>query len=146
MTRQELISSPGYWEEKIHADLFHQINAYMEHHGLSRTDLAARLGVSRSYVTQVLNGYSDHRISKLVDLALHIGQVPLLQFRSLNRVLHEDQVGHCRAQDQPSRSIRTVLPAAFPALDMQDDWVATTPLTKAVHYRAETLTNPFALQ
>ena len=41
---------------------------------LNRSQLAKKLGVTKGYITQVLNGDFDHRISKLVDLSLAINK------------------------------------------------------------------------
>ncbi len=48
----------------------------MESENINRTQLAERLGVSKGYVSQLLNGDFDHRLSKLVELALAFGYVP----------------------------------------------------------------------
>lgn len=52
----------------------------MEDNRINRTELAKRLGVSKGYISQVLNGDFDHRISKLVELALFIGYYPHITF------------------------------------------------------------------
>jgi transcriptional regulator with XRE-family HTH domain len=57
----------------------------MEREGINRTQLAEHLGVSKGYVSQLLNGNFDHKISKLVELALAIGLCPKLEL-----VLPED--------------------------------------------------------
>lgn len=91
MTRQELLSSSGYWEEKIQMDLCSEIQKYIDAEGITRAQLAERIGVTKSYISQVMSGNTDHRISKLVDLALSIGMVPLIHYKSLNSVLVEDE-------------------------------------------------------
>ncbi len=84
MKREELISSREYWVAKIQLDLFNQIENYMTENQLSRTQLAEKLGVTKGYVSQILNGDFDHKISKLVDLALTIGKVPNIDYVDLN--------------------------------------------------------------
>ncbi len=87
MQRDELLKSREYWITKIQIDLFNQIEQYMKTHGLNRTQLAQQLGVSKGYITQVLNGDYDHRISKLVELSLAIGMVPEIQFKSTDEYI-----------------------------------------------------------
>lgn len=91
MTRNELVSSREYWISKIQLDLFNQIENYMTQHQLSRTQLAEKLGVTKGYVSQILNGDFDHKISKLVELALAIGLVPMVQYKPLKEVLFENK-------------------------------------------------------
>lgn len=80
MTREELITSREYWITKIQLDLFSQLKSYMHANNLSQSQLAEQLGVTKGYISQVLNGDFDHRISKLVDLALAIGYVPVITY------------------------------------------------------------------
>lgn len=90
MKREELISSKEYWLSKIQIDLFNEVNHFMEKNGLNRTQLAEILGVSKGYVSQIMNGDSDHRLSKLVELSLAIGLVPNLNFEELDKVVNKD--------------------------------------------------------
>ena len=71
----------------------------MKSNGLNRTQLAEKLGVSKGYVSQIMNGDSDHRLSKLVELSLAIGLVPNLNFEELSSVLKEDTLN---AIDMPA--------------------------------------------
>ena len=48
----------------------------MKETGKNRKELAEHLGVTKSYVTQLLNGDFDHRLSKFVELSLAFGYVP----------------------------------------------------------------------
>ena len=107
MTRKDLLSSPGYWEEKVQNDLCNEIQNYLDKEGLSRTQLAEKLNVTKSYISQVMNGNTDHRISKLIDLSLCIGRVPLIQYKSLNRVIYEDELNLCPAFKQPYQMLKT---------------------------------------
>ncbi|WP_321332018.1 helix-turn-helix transcriptional regulator [uncultured Bacteroides sp.] len=90
MKREELISSKEYWLAKIQIDLFNEVNHFMEKNGLNRTQLADILGVSKGYVSQIMNGDSDHRLSKLVELSLAIGLVPNISFEELDKVVNKD--------------------------------------------------------
>lgn len=87
MTREELLGSKGYWTAKIQIDLYHQLEAYMKDNGLNRTQLAERLGVTKGYISQILNGDFDHKISKLIDLSLAMGKVPQINYPDLQEYI-----------------------------------------------------------
>lgn len=90
MDREELLRSPEYWMVKIQSELFNQIQEYMDSKGLNQTELATELHVSKGYVSQILNGDFDHRISKLVELSLAVGKVPQINWKDIETVLLED--------------------------------------------------------
>ena len=72
-------------------DLYEQLNDYMHKHNLNKTRFAKRLGFTKGYVTQILQGNFNHRISKLVELSLAINKVPKLEFVELeDYILEED--------------------------------------------------------
>ena len=90
MDRKELLKSPEYWIAKIQIELFDQIRDYMVKQSINQTQLAGRLGVTKGYITQILNGDFDHRISKMVELSLAIGKVPEIDWKDLETVIQED--------------------------------------------------------
>ncbi|NOX64615.1 MAG: helix-turn-helix transcriptional regulator [Chlorobi bacterium] len=83
--------SPEYWIENIKTELYNVIQDYMDEHKLNRTQLAELVGVTKGYISQVLNGSSDHRISKLVNLATMVGKAPYIYFKDLNAVIEKDK-------------------------------------------------------
>ncbi len=85
-SREELIRSKGYWIARIQMDLFQQVDEYMRQNNLNRTQLAEKLGVTKGYISQVLNGEFNHRIATLVDLSLAIGKAPRIVFEDLDQV------------------------------------------------------------
>jgi len=93
MKRTELIQSKEYWISKIQINLFNEVEKFMLENNLNRTQLAEKLGVTKGYISQILNGDSDHRISKLVELSLSIGLVPSVNFESLNEFLARENQG-----------------------------------------------------
>jgi len=93
MKRDKILRSKQYWLVKIQNDLYGVIEKYMKKNNLNRTDLAEELGVTKGYVTQVLNGDFDHKLSKLVDLSLSCNQVPIISFLDLDQYIKEDGEG-----------------------------------------------------
>jgi len=85
MTHDELIATPEYWEAKIQIELFQKVELYLKDNKINRTELARRLGVSKGYVSQVLNGDYDHRISKFVELSLFVGYKPVVNFEPIQK-------------------------------------------------------------
>jgi Helix-turn-helix. len=82
MKHQELINTPEYWVTKIQIDLFQKVEEYLKNNNMNRTQLAEKLGVTKGYVSQILNGDFDHKISKLVELSLAIECYPTFSFNN----------------------------------------------------------------
>jgi transcriptional regulator with XRE-family HTH domain len=92
-TKEELLSSRGYWIANIQLDLFKQVDEYMKVNNLNRTQLAEKLGFTKGYISQVLNGEFNHRIATLVDLSLAIGKVPKIEFEDLSKLIQNENEG-----------------------------------------------------
>ncbi len=85
MTYEELILTPEYWTTMIQLKLYDKVEKYLKENNMNRTQLAEKLGVSKGYITQVLNGDYDHKISKLVELSLAIGCFPEFSFNKIEK-------------------------------------------------------------
>lgn len=90
MTREELIKDEGYVTTGFQLKLLNLIEDYMEKNNLNRDKLAKKLGVTKGYISQLLNASYDHKISKLVNLALACDTMPLLFFVDLNKFITDD--------------------------------------------------------
>jgi transcriptional regulator with XRE-family HTH domain len=90
LTREELLKSKEYWLANIQNQLFNHIEDHMQKEGLNRTSLAEKLGVTKGYISQVLNGDFDHRLSKYIDLLIATNVVPIINFENLNEVIKKD--------------------------------------------------------
>ena len=86
----ELVGKPEYWTTIMQLDLFSHVEKYMKEDGVSRTELAKRLGVTKGYISQVLNGDYDHRLSKFVELAMAVGVVPQVTYIPKERVFQQN--------------------------------------------------------
>ncbi|MBS1644646.1 MAG: helix-turn-helix domain-containing protein, partial [Bacteroidetes bacterium] len=116
ISRKELLSSKEYWLTKINCDLFEQVNNYLSKNKISKTEFAKTLGVSKGYVSQILNGDFDHKTSKLIELCLAIGKVPVLNFENLVDFLGEDsREDHRRATGQQLRYLISSTEFLIPA-------------------------------
>lgn len=89
-TYKELLQTDTYWISKIQNDLFNQVEQYLVDNEMTRTQFAEQLGVSKGYISQVLNGEFNHRLSKLIELSLAIGKAPVLVFEDLEEVAEKE--------------------------------------------------------
>jgi transcriptional regulator with XRE-family HTH domain len=80
---EELYKTKGYWMTKIQNDLFGEVSKYLEKRDINQTEFAKELSVSKSYISQVMNGNFNFTLSKFVDLSLAMNKVPFT-FESLD--------------------------------------------------------------
>ena len=73
---------PEFILTQLQNELFRELTTYMEKNALSKKQLAEKLGVSPSYISQVLNGNFNFTILKLVELALAIDKVPVIRLEN----------------------------------------------------------------
>jgi len=100
LSRKELIQTPEYLHETIQNELYRQVKKYMDVEGLNQTQLAKKLGVSRSYISQILNGYFNFSLLKLIEISIKVGVIPVLNFVPVSEYLDEDE----KLQKQKSES------------------------------------------
>jgi transcriptional regulator with XRE-family HTH domain len=93
LTREKLLKSDEYWKVQLQNDLYGIIEEYMKKNNLTRAALAEKLKVSKGYVTQILNGEFDHKISKLIDLSLICDKVPLTFYVDADEFVKNDALG-----------------------------------------------------
>jgi transcriptional regulator with XRE-family HTH domain len=90
MTREDLLKSRSYVTAGIQLNLLNMMEDYMKENKLSRKELSDKLKVSKGYISQILNVNYDHKISKVVDLALSLNKMPIVSFVDLDRFIYED--------------------------------------------------------
>ncbi len=93
-TREQLLRSKGYWVANLQLDLYKQVEEFLKQENNNRTKLAEKLGVTKGYISQVLNGDFDHRISKLVELSMAIGKVPKIEYEDIEQVMSDELDGN----------------------------------------------------
>lgn len=91
MERKELLHSREYWLIQIQNNLYNLIENYRKSKSLNRTELALELGFTKGYVSQILKGDFDHKISKMVDLALAFGKAPIFEYKDLENFIINDE-------------------------------------------------------
>lgn len=75
--------------------LYQCAEKFMRKNRMNRSQLAKYLGVSNGYVSQLLNGDYDHKLSKIVDLALTFGYVPDVKFIPVEEMIAYDKIMSC---------------------------------------------------
>ena len=90
MKRDELLKSPEYWTANLQMELYRQIAEFMEKRGMNKTQLADYLGCSKGYITQLLSGDYDHKMSKFMELSLAIGKIPEVTFTDVDQYIEND--------------------------------------------------------
>ncbi|MFN6946283.1 MAG: helix-turn-helix domain-containing protein [Cytophagaceae bacterium] len=82
LKREDLYKSEEYWLERIQNDIFRMVLQFQEEHKLNQTQLAKELGVSKGYVSQILNGNFNFSLTKLIELCLKLGVAPQVDLHS----------------------------------------------------------------
>lgn len=109
MNREELLRSPEYWLAHIQSNLYAMMEDYRRTNKLKKKDIAEKLGVTKGYISQVLNGDFDHKISKLVTLSLALNKVPIITYQNLDKYLENDKHREYFSSAQDTRPIQFVL-------------------------------------
>lgn len=91
MKREDLLKDPVYWTTALQMELYRQIESFMQKHQMNQKQLAEFLGCSKGYVSQLLSGDYDHKLSKFVALSLAIGKIPELNFADVDEYIENDK-------------------------------------------------------
>ena len=90
MKRDEILKSPDYWISDIQIGVYKCVKSYMEANNINRTELASHLGVSKGYISQLLNGDYNFSIKKFVDTLLKVGYVPKIDYVAVDQYIQLD--------------------------------------------------------
>ncbi len=93
VTRKELLKSKEFWLARFQSILYEQVEKYLIENNISKTEFASKLGVSKGYVSQILNGDFDHKISKFIELSLIIDKAPMLRLEEIDNCVLLDSLG-----------------------------------------------------
>jgi len=70
---EEAERMPEFWEEGAILDFTEALCAAMEEKGVTRSELARRLGTSQAYITRVLSGHANLTLKTMSKLAFALG-------------------------------------------------------------------------
>jgi hypothetical protein len=77
---KEFENDPEYLAEKLRIDLIEEFLEIMEEDGVSRTELARRLGCSMACITKPLNGKENFTLLKLAQIGVALGRKVQMAF------------------------------------------------------------------
>lgn len=66
-------TSPHYWHEGAVIEFTEDLCRFMEEKGISRAELARRMGTSRAYITRLLGGDANFTLMTMVKLSMAVG-------------------------------------------------------------------------
>ncbi len=79
-------TDPEFWAEELANDIAIRVAKLLAEQGVSRTDLAQKLEVSKPYISQLLNGFSNMTLVTLSRLAWAVGRKPVVGFAPIRAV------------------------------------------------------------
>jgi len=82
---KEYGNDPDFIYEEVVFDLNEQICQRMKERGVSRTQLAERIGVNKAYVTRILNGPANLTLKTIIKILLALDSRPRLIMERLKK-------------------------------------------------------------
>ncbi len=79
MTRKQLLSSPEYWKVQFSIAVYES----MKEAKLTQKQLAGKLGVSQSFISQIINEVKSPSIETFVRILLACGKAPVIKIENL---------------------------------------------------------------
>ena len=143
ITRKELLKSKEYWLVKFQVALYEQVENYLKENKLTKSQFAEKLGVSKGYISQILNGNFDHKLSKFVELSLAINKVPLLKFEDIEKCILLDKKGKLDNLEYPEININVTINYSKHARIKKSE-TSTTPISFEKEFSEEY--SPFKLK
>ena len=98
----ELEGDPDYVAEYLALRIVEEATELMEQKGISRSQLASLMGVSKAYVTRILNAPPNLTLRSIAALALALGTRP-----------HASLLPACPASEHPVDAAAEKSPASF---------------------------------
>lgn len=89
-----------FWFETIQNDLYRMVSEYIKKEDINQTQFAEKLGVSKGYVSQILNGNFNATLKKLIELSLAVDKAPVFDFKNLKEFIKEDRQKRVQMQYQ----------------------------------------------
>lgn len=82
LSKKDLYKTSEYWVEELQNEIYRRVTDYMQKYNLNQNELAAKWGVSKGYISQILKGSCNFSMKKLVELSLALECAPVLQYVS----------------------------------------------------------------
>jgi transcriptional regulator with XRE-family HTH domain len=88
--RDELLRTEEYWFETLQNDIYRMVAEYIQKEGMNQTQLAEQLGVSKGYISQIMNGNFNYTLKKMIELSLALKKAPAFEFKNLEQYIQDD--------------------------------------------------------
>ncbi len=82
--KKEVEKTPEFISEEIAFKIALEINKQLENVGMTKKEFAKSLGVSKPYVSQILQGENNMTILSICKIAVTLGLQPEISFNDLN--------------------------------------------------------------
>ncbi len=92
ITREELLKTEEYWFETLQNEIYRMVADYIQKEGLNQSQLAEQLGVSKGYISQILNGNFNYTLKKMIELSLALDKAPAFEFKNLEQFINDDRL------------------------------------------------------
>lgn len=89
--RDELLRTEEYWFETLQNDIYRMVAEYIQKEGMNQTQLAEKLGVTKGYISQILNGNFNYTLKKMIELSLALEKAPAFEFKNLEQFIQDDR-------------------------------------------------------
>jgi transcriptional regulator with XRE-family HTH domain len=90
LKREELIKTEEFWYETLQNDIFRMVSDYLRKEGINQSQLADKLGVTKGYISQIMNGNFNYTLKKLIELSLALKTAPVIDFKDIDQFIKED--------------------------------------------------------
>lgn len=88
--REELLRTEEFWFETLQNEIYRMVSEYIEKEGMNQTQLAEKLGVTKGYISQILNGNFNYTLKKMIELSLALEKAPAFEFKNLKQFIADD--------------------------------------------------------
>jgi transcriptional regulator with XRE-family HTH domain len=87
ITREELLKTEEYWFETLQNEIYRQVETYLRENKMTQSQFAEKLGVSKGYISQIMNGNFNYTLKKLIELSLAVGKAPVIEFKPIESLV-----------------------------------------------------------
>jgi len=89
MTREELIKSESYWLTKWQLEVYNLLVLHMHRKKYTADNVAEKLGFQKLFIKRILAGRFEGKVSKLIELSIVLGHVPVIEFKTFNKYVKD---------------------------------------------------------
>lgn len=99
--REELLRTEEYWFETLQNDIYRMVSEYLQKEDMNQTQLAVKLGVSKGYISQIINGNFNYTLKKMIELSLALNKAPAFEFKNLDQYIQDDRQSRFEMEYNP---------------------------------------------